>query len=321
MLRNIRAAILSLVFMPALCVMAAAGSGPEPYRQVSGIAGSVNSVGSDTLNNLMTFWSEAFRKIYPNVQIQVEGKGSGTAPPALASGAAQLGPMSRPMKDSEAEAFAKARGFTPTPVAVAIDCVAVYVNKDNPVQGLSLSQLDAVFSSTRKLKRAPVSKWGELGLSGGGWSDGNISLYGRNSASGTYTFFKEIALGNGDYKDTVKEQPGSSAVVNGVAGDLMGIGYSGIGYKTSGVRAVPVSVKDDGGFVEPEFVNALNGSYPLARLLYVYVPKDPKQSLPAPVREFLRFILSKEGQELVVRDGYGPLPAETIAEELAKLGD
>ena len=317
---NISVAVLSLVLVLASSLPAPAASGPESYRPVSGIAGAVNSVGSDTLNNLMTFWSEAFRKIYPNVQIQVEGKGSGTAPPALASGAAQLGPMSRAMKDSEIEAFAKARGFKPVPIAVAIDCVAVYVNKDNPVPGLSLPQLDAVFSSTRKLKRAAISKWGELGLSGA-WAGGDISVYGRNSASGTYAFFKEIALGNGDYKDAVKEQPGSSAVVNGVAGDRLGIGYSGIGYKTSGVRAVPLSVRDGGEFVEPEFANALNGSYPLSRLLYVYVPKDPNQPLPAPVREFMRFVLSREGQELVARDGYGPLPADAVAEELAKLGN
>ena len=297
-----------------------AGERLPAYRQQSGVAGSINAVGSDTLNNLMAYWSEAFRAIYPNVTVQVEGKGSSTAPPALAAGAAQIGPMSRMMKASEIEEFEKQRGFKPTPVAVAVDCLAVYVNKDNPIQGLSLPQIDAIFSSTRKLNHSDVSAWGQLGLDGE-WVGRNISMYGRNAASGTYAFFKEEALGKGDYKNSVKEQPGSAAVVNGIAEDKAGIGYSGIGYKTSEVRALPVAAAEGGEFVAPEFANAIDGSYPLARLLYVYIPKDPSQPLPPATREFLRFVLSKEGQELVERDGYGALPAEILREQLDLLGE
>lgn len=288
------------------------------YQQQAGVAGSVNSVGSDTLNNLMAYWSEAFRAIYPNVTVQVEGKGSSTAPPALAAGAAQVGPMSRMMKASEIEDFEKKRGFKPTPIAVAVDCLAVYVNKDNPVKGLSLPQVDAIFSSTRKLKHDDVSKWGQLGL-GSEWTGLGISMYGRNAASGTYAFFKEEALGKGDYKDSVKEQPGSAAVVNGIAGDKAGIGYSGIGYKTSDVRALPIAQKDGDEFVTPEFEHAIDGTYPLARLLYVYVPNDPNQPLPSATLEFLKFILSREGQELVERDGYGALPVDVLEEQLELL--
>ena len=314
---------LGRITLAACCLFAAsaaAGDALPAYVQRSGIAGSINTVGSDTLNNLMAFWAEAFRAVYPNVTIQVEGKGSATAPPALAAGAAQIGPMSRMMKDSEIEEFAKKRGFKPTAIAVAVDCVAVYVNKDNPIQGLSLQQIDAIFSSTRKLKHADVATWGQLGLDGG-WKDRNISMYGRNAASGTYAFFKEEALGKGDYKNTVKEQPGSAAVVNGIAGDKYGIGYSGIGYKTSDVRALPVAEKDGAEYVEPAFANAIDGSYPLGRLLYVYIPKDPSQPLPPATLEFLRFVLSKEGQELVVKDGYGALPVEVAEEQLKLLGE
>jgi phosphate transport system substrate-binding protein len=275
-------------------------------------------VGSDTLNNLMSFWGDAFRAIYPNVSVQVEGKGSATAPPALAAGAAQLGPMSREMKVSEIEDFEKKRGFKPTAIAVAVDCVAVYVNKDNPVKGLTLSQIDGIFSSTRKLGHGDVASWGQLGLSGE-WANRAISMYGRNAASGTYAFFKEEALDKGDYKDSVKEQPGSAAVVNGIASDKAGIGYSGIGYRTSEVRALPIAAGDGEDFVAPDFANALDGSYPLARLLYVYVPKDPAHPLPAATLEFLRFVLSREGQELVERDGYGALPADVAAEQLSIL--
>ncbi|MDR2392128.1 MAG: PstS family phosphate ABC transporter substrate-binding protein [Planctomycetota bacterium] len=310
----------ALLFCLLIAPAGRAGDGIPAYRQQPGVAGTINSVGSDTLNNLMTFWTEAFRAIYPNVSMQVEGKGSSTAPPALSAGAAQIGPMSRPMKASEIEDIEKKRGFKPTAIAVAIDCVAVYVNKDNPIAGLSLPQVDAVFSSTRKLGRTEVVQWGQLGL-GGEWGARNISIYGRNAASGTYAFFKEIALGNGDYRNSVKEQPGSAAVVNGIAGDKAGIGYSGIGYKTSEVRALPVAPKDGGKFIAPNFENAIDGSYPLSRLLYVYILKDPGQPLPAAVREFMKYILSKEGQDLVARDGYGALPAETLQEQLALLGE
>ncbi len=222
-------------------IPAQAGESLPAYAAQPGVAGSINAVGSDTLNNLMAFWSEAFMDMYPNVSIQVEGKGSSTAPPALTTGAAQIGPMSRLMKTSEIEAFEKQRGFQPTPIAVAVDCLAVYVNKDNPIKGLTLPQIDAVFSSTRKSNHPDISKWGQLGLKDER-EDMNISMYGRNAASGTYAFFKEEALAKGDFKNTVKEQPGSAAVVNGIAGDKAGIGYSSIGYKTSEVRALPVAV-------------------------------------------------------------------------------
>lgn len=289
-----------------------------PYEKVSGVAGNLNSIGSDTLNNLMTYWAESFSKLYPNVKIQIEGKGSATAPPALAEGTAQLGPMSRKMKAEEEEAFEKRHGFKPTRFDVALDCLAVYVHRDNPIHGMTLSQLDCVFSKTRKSGFADVTTWGQLGLTDS-WANLPMSMYGRNSASGTYAYFKEHVLQKGDYKDTVKEQPGSAAVVNGVAKDRAGIGYSGIGYKTSEVRAIPLATGADDPLSEPSFENALNGSYPLGRLLYVYVAKRPGEPLSPLVREFLKFVLSQEGQEVVVKDGYGALPAKLIDKQLELL--
>jgi phosphate transport system substrate-binding protein len=152
--------------------------------------------------------------------------------------------MSREMKADESNKFEQKFGYKPTVVRVALDALAVYVHKDNPIQSLTLQQVDAIFSSTRK-SGAPsdITTWGQLGLTGE-WAGKAISLYGRNSASGTYGYFKEHALAKGDYKATVKEQPGSAAVVQGVSADLGGIGYSGIGYKTSEVRAVPIVGKD-----------------------------------------------------------------------------
>lgn len=287
----------------------------EAYQPVSGISGNLNSIGSDTLNNLMTFWAEEFRRLYPNVNIQIEGKGSATAPPALANGTAQLGPMSRTMKPEEEEAFERKYGFRPTRVSVALDCLAVYVHRDNPILGLSLDQVDAIFSKTRKSGHPEIITWGQLGLSGN-WASRPLSLYGRNSASGTYAYFKEHALWKGDFKDTVKEQPGTAAVVNGVANDRAGIGYGGIGYRTSEIRAVALARESAGELVEPSFENALSGKYPLGRALYVYVARTPGKPLSPLVKEFLKFVLSKQGQEIVVKDGYGPLPASAATRQI-----
>ena len=291
------------------------------YKKVSGVTGNLNSIGSDTLNNLMAFWVEGFNKKYPNVKIQVEGKGSTTAPPALIEGTSQLGPMSREMKAEEMDKFEKKYGYKPTKVAVAIDTLAVFVHKNNPIKALSLQQVDAMFSKTRKGGSAKDLKtWGELGLTGEA-ANRTLSLYGRNSASGTYGYFKEHALFKGDYKDTVKEQPGSSSVVQSVGSDRYAIGYSGIGYATSGVRALPISdeKKNGGAPFAATYENALSGKYPLSRYLYVYINKDPKKPVEPLTREFLKFVLSKEGQEIVVKDGFLPLTAKMEIEETSKL--
>lgn len=290
----------------------------KPYEKVSGVSGNLNSIGSDTLNNLMTLWAEGFRAIHPNVNIQIEGKGSTTAPPALIEGTAQLGPMSRQMKSTEIDAFEKKHGYKPTEVKVAIDALAVFVHKDNPIKGLTMEQADRMFSSTHKRGGKPINAWGELGLTGA-WANRALSLYGRNSASGTYGFFKEHVLKNGDFRATVKEQPGSSSVVQGVASDLGGIGYSGIGYKTSGVKAVALAEAAGGAAQEPSLENCLSGAYPLARFLYIYVNKKPSEPMDKLVHEFIKFINSKQGQEVVVKDGYYPMPAAVATETLALL--
>jgi len=292
----------------------------KSYQKVAGVSGNLNSVGSDTLNNLMTMWAESFRKIYPNVNIQIEGKGSSTAPPALIEGTSQLGPMSRSMKSKEIEAFEAKFGFKPTTLGVALDSLAVYVNKDNPVKELSLQQVDAIFSKTRKGGYAEaITTWGQAGLSGS-WTNLPVSLYGRNSASGTYGYFKDHALFKGDYSDSVKEQPGSASVVQGVGEDKGGIGYSGIGYRTSEVKAISLSKKDGAPAYEPSYANVLEGKYPLGRLLYINVVKQPNRPLDTLQKEFLKFVLSKEGQEIVIKDGYLPLTAE-VAAKMAKLLD
>ena len=273
---------------------------PE-YTKTSGISGNFSSVGSDTLANMMTFWAEEYKRFYPNVNIQIQAAGSSTAPPALTEGTANFGPMSRRMKSKEIEAFEKRYGYKPTEVRVAIDALAVFVHKDNPIKGLRIDQVDAIFSSTRK------------------WAAKDIQLYGRNSVSGTYGYFKKKALCKGDFRNNVNEQPGSASVVQSISSSVNAIGYSGIGYKTSGVRTVPLSKKGD-NFVDATLENVATGKYPLSRFLYVYVNKHPNKPLSPIDAEFLKMVLSVDGQKIVEKDGYVPLSGKMAMAELKKLG-
>lgn len=289
------------------------------YQKASGISGNLSSIGSDTLANLMTLWAEEFKRVYPSVNVQIQAAGSSTAPPALTEGTSNLGPMSRLMKDNEIEAFEKRRGYKPTAVAVAIDALAIFVHKDNPIDGLTLQQIDAIFSSTRTCGAAGnLSEWGQLGLEGS-WADRSIQLYGRNSVSGTYGYFKEHALCKGDFKNTVNEQPGSASVVQSISSSLNGIGYSGIGYTTSSVRTVPLASGSGKPFVSASAENAINGTYSLARFLYIYINKEPGKTPDPLTAEFLRMVLSRDGQSVVIKDGYIPLPAAVAQREMYKL--
>jgi phosphate transport system substrate-binding protein len=227
--------------------------------------------------------------------------------------------MSRAMKGTEIDGFEKKYGYKPTAIRTSVDALAVFVNKDNPIKCMTLAQVDAVFSKSRRAGyKEDVKTWSQLGLTGE-WASKPISLYGRNSASGTYGFFKDHTLKNGDFKDEVKEQPGSASVVQGVTVDRYGMGYSGIGYATAGVRAVPLAEKEGGKCFEADPDNAYSGSYPLSRFLYVYVNKAPGKALDPLTREFLKLVLSKEGQEVVIKDGYFPITAGVAKEELNKI--
>ena len=312
--------VLGIGLLAASSVQAVSvDEGVPDYKTVSGISGNLSSVGSDTLANLMTLWAESFKRSYPNVNIQIQAAGSSTAPPALTEATSNFGPMSRKMKAKEVAAFEDRYGYKPTAIPVAIDALAVYVNKDNPVKGLAIPDVDAVFSSTRKCGAdKDITKWGDLGLSGN-WKNRDIQIYGRNSVSGTYGYFKKKALCKGDYKNNVNEQPGSASVVQSVSSSVNGIGYSGIGYKTSGVRAVPLTKKVGGEFIEATPANAVSGTYPLSRFLYVYVNKHPNKELAPLDKEFIKLVLSKQGQEIVIKDGYIPLPEKVVKKYLGEI--
>ena len=289
------------------------GQGIPEYERTSGVSGNLSSVGSDTLANLMTLWAEDFKRVYPNVNIQIQAAGSSTAPPALTERTSNIGPMSREMKDNEIEAFESRYGYKPTAIPVAIDALAVYVHKDNPIAGMTIPQVDAIFSSNQRCgASAAIDSWGDLEMRGA-WERRDIQLFGRNSVSGTYGYFKDVALCDGDFKNNVNEQPGSASVVQSVSTSINGVGYSGIGYRTSSVRAVPIAKNAGSEYFEATPENSVAGNYPLARFLYVYVNKEPNKPLPPLEREFVKLILSKAGQEVVLKDGYIPLPARVSA--------
>ena len=313
-----RLVLLSLALLFGRSAWAVEAELPE-YQRVSGIAGNLSSVGSDTLANLMTYWGEEFKRQYPNVNIQIQTAGSSTAPTALTEATAQLGPMSRQMKSKEVQAFEREYGYKPTAIRVAIDALAVFVHEDNPLQGINFEQLDAIYSRTLRCGGTqPITRWGSLGLPGK-WAERDIQLFGRNSVSGTYGYFKKRALCQGDFRNNVNEQQGSASVVQSVSTSLNSIGYSGIGYKTTGIRAIPIA-REGTDYVDATIENSINGRYPLARYLYIYVNKHPNKPLAPMEAEFIKFILSRNGQQIVEKDGYIPLPAAFVDVNLARLG-
>jgi phosphate transport system substrate-binding protein len=293
-----------------------------PYEKVSGeVSGTLKCVGSDTMNNLVAHWAEGFKKFYPSVQEGIEGKGSASGPPALTEGTSTFGPMSRDWKPAEIDLFKEKHGYAPTVIPTAIDMLAVYVHKDNPINAFSLQEIDAIFSKNRNGgAKNEIRTWGDLGLEGE-WKDKPISLYGRNATSGTYGYFKEHALFKGDFKPTVKEQPGSATVVQAVASDRYAIGYSGIGYRTADVRAVPLAPKAGAAAIPPDAKFAYSGEYPLSRFLYMSVNYKPGTQLDPLRREFIRYILSANGQADVKKDGYLPVTPPIARRALESVGD
>lgn len=289
-----------------------------PYHKLSNLSGKLRSVGSDTLGNEMRLWAEAFNDYYPNVTIDIESKGSNTAPPALLEGSAQLAPMSRQMTDEEIELFKRKYGYKPTGVLVAIDALAIYVNKENPLNCVSIEQLDRIFGAEHKSTQDPaIYTWGDLGLSGE-WANKPVEIYGRNDLSGTYRLFKQKVLASGDFKASIKKEDGSEALVRSIENNKTAIGYSSVGYKTDNVKIVPIN--NSGKCFDPTFENTYSRKYPLARGLFVYLLKDPKSSMDIIAAEFIKYILSKDGQSFAKHAGYYPITNKIRDYELTRLG-
>jgi phosphate transport system substrate-binding protein len=290
------------------------------YKRVPVGAAQITSVGSDTLGDLMRNWADEFTKLNPNVKIQVESKGSSTAPPALLGGLSQLGAMSRPMRSDEYEPLEKKYGYHPTSFPVAVDALAVYVNKDNPIECLTLRQLDDIFSKAYLHPGGTnIKTWGDAGLTGD-WAAAPIALFGRNSASGTHDTFVDAVLHHGEFRDELKEEPGSAEVVKMVAGNKHAIGYSGIGYLTEGVRTVPLAVAPGEKCYDTSPASTYSGNYPLARYLYIYLNKAPAKPLDPAVLEFAKYVLSRDGQTETLKSGFYPITEAVRAKGLTALG-
>lgn len=289
------------------------------YVSAESLEGEIVAIGSDTLENLLAHWARTFEGLYPDVSIRVEGRGSRTAPPALTSGESSLAPMSRRMTDDEVAAFAAERGHAPTRISVATDALAVYVHSDNPIDRLTFEQIDAIFSSTLECG-APeaLETWGEIGVEGE-WAAMPIRAYSRDELSGTYDYFRENALCDGEYAEDVVPLQSSAAVIQKIGEDRSGVGYSGIGYKSPSVDTLALARKTGEFFYDSDTSRVQASAYPLLRSLYLYVDKAPDRTLDPLVLEFIEFCLSAEGQQIVLKEGFLPLGADPARRELSKL--
>jgi phosphate transport system substrate-binding protein len=308
-------AVLSLSIVLALAVPAQAQVKPvldpkiPPYQLAARISGTISISGSETMKNLAESWAKDLRQLYPGLRITVASAGSETGLAQLLEGRAQIAVMSRRLTVQDIVEFKREFGYEPTEVPVAVDALALFVHKDNPIEGLTLAEVDAMFSSERRRGlKYPVKVWSDVMLLEGEWAEAPVHLYGRNGKSGTASFFREHVLNGADLKKTMTAGIGSATVVLELMKDRFGIGFSSIGYQTSGLRPVPIAAVQGGRYVTPTFDTAMDGSYPLRRNLYLYVNRPPKVAPSGPLAEYVKFALSQEGQQTVVEEGFYPLP-------------
>jgi phosphate transport system substrate-binding protein len=289
------------------------------FRQGAAVSGVVRSVGSSTLSNLLFRWSAEFRRLYPEVEMHVIGGGSETALPALIEGRADLGPMSRPMREAESERFRQQFGYAPTRLTVAVDAIAVYVNKYNPLRQISLRELDGIFSALPKSGGPPIRTWGQLGLEGE-WAARKIIVKGPSPTQGMYGVFRSTVLQGGSYRLDMRPEPVASSIVQAVATEEGAIGFASQFLEAARTRALAIAREDGGPYLLPDAEHAIDGSYPLARKLFIYLNRPPGAALAPAVREFVRFVCSEQGQEIAARDGNFPLGAALAGRECA-IGD
>jgi phosphate transport system substrate-binding protein len=311
----------------------------QSYAAQTPVRGRMSIAGSDTMQPVLSKLAMEFRRRHPEMKIAVQGsrdskltpedlfltglstmrRGDGDTAGHFGAHDVQLLASSRALSERELAKFQSRYGYTPTPVAIGQDAVAIYVNQDNPISHLTLEQLDAIFSKSRKRGHSDVREWGQVGLDGP-WDHAAIHLYGRDQRStGTLPFFKQVVLQGGDFKSELTAEPGSASIVIAIGKDRWGIGYSGIGFQTSDVKAVPLSEGAGSTPIAPSVESVMDGKYPLSRPLYLYVNKDPKGEWDPKILEFLRFINSRDGQETVARAGIYPLSSQQVSANLATL--
>ena len=286
-----------------------AGGALPPYESLPNLRGVITSIGASTTTNLVARASTQFRRIYPDVKLQVSAGLTSIGPPALLEGRADIVPMSRPLSPAEIRTFQAKYGYPPTEIKVAADALAIYVEKRNPLPGLTLTQLAGIFAAAPA--GPAIETWGQAGLTGE-WSDRRINLYGYGPEDGVNQLFRQRVLGGGEYRLAMLVEPAGSSIVQGVASDPTGIGCASIFFLSRRVRAVPLAATAAGPFYDPTPQNVNAGTYPLIRHLFVCVNKPPHQPLRGPAAEFLRFLLSREGQQIVAAEGNIPLDSKSV---------
>ena len=280
-----------IVPLVALTVAACGGGGDGSQRAV------IQNRGSDTLLNVAQAWAEAYAAVNAKVAVAVTGGGSGTGISAMINGTVDIANSSRKMRESEIE-LARENGVEPVEFVVGYDALAVYVHEDNPIEGLSLAQLRGIYG-----EGGTIMQWSELGVNVPGCDSDEIVLVSRQNNSGTYVYFKETVLGDdGEYRLGSRDMHGSKDVVDLVENTPCAIGYSGLAYATEHVRMPCVTVEEGGHCVEPSVATAVSGSYPIARPLFMYTAGRPQGA----VKSYMDWILSTDGQCVILERGYAP---------------
>jgi phosphate transport system substrate-binding protein len=283
-----------------------------PYAPLAGLTGKFTSIGESATTNVVARLAAEFRRIYPDVTLEITASLTSIGPSALLEGRADIVPMSRELTAEEVQGFTKKYGYPPTEIKVAADALAIYVEKRNPVPGLTLGQLDGIFSRTQRRGGSSIETWGQAGLTGE-WANRPITLYGYGPEDGARQVFQQQALGGGEFRLSLRVEGGGSSIVQGVAANPGAIGFASIFFACKGVRVVPLAGAD-GRFCAPTTENIRSHQYPLSRFLYIYVNKPPRRPFGGPAAEFLRFLLSREGQQIVADGGNIPLDAATVNE-------
>jgi len=295
-------------------------SGALPtYIPVVGLKGKIISIGASTATNLVAHLAVDFRRMYPDVTLQVSASALSLGPTALLKDQADLVPMSRPLTPEEVQSFTRKYGYPPTEIKAAIDGLAIYVQKKNPVPGLTLTQLDGIFSQAQRRGGTSIETWGQVGLTGE-WAGLQIALYGYGPEDGAHQIFRHQVLHDEPFRLALRVEGGGSSIVQGVAADPGAVGFASIFFDCKGVRGVPLAGAD-GRFYAPTKENIRSLNYPLVRAHYIYVNKPPRQPFGGAAGEFLRFLLSREGQQIVEAGGNISLDAAMVNEGRRSLGE
>ncbi|MEE3151307.1 MAG: phosphate ABC transporter substrate-binding protein [Acidobacteriota bacterium] len=257
----------------------------------------IQNKGSDTLVNVAQAWAEAYAQINPNVAVAVTGGGSGTGIAALIGGSVDIANSSRSMEEEEFE-MANGRGVVPNELIVGYDALAVYIHLDNPIDGFTLGQLADIYG-----ENGTTESWSQLGITVPGCSSDEIVRVSRQNSSGTYVYFQEAILGESDLKLGSRDMAGSSEVVGLVEKTACAIGYSGLAYATEEVKVPCLMTEDGGNCIAPSTASAVDGTYPIARPLFMYTNGQPE----GVTKDYIDWILSDEGQCIILNKGYAPV--------------